>query len=109
MSAQLSGPYTSKDGTVFFIKENSLIAKLAAKKLNAKSVAIVLGKTINLHNVSKENFLQDTKWLRHELCHVQQFAQHGNFSFLIKYLWESLRNGYYNNKYEEEARAAEVV
>jgi len=92
---------------VFYIKENSLLAKLAAKKLQAKSVAMVLGKTIYLHGSSKENFLADERWVKHELCHVKQFDTHGYLTFVIKYLWESLRVGYYNNKYELEARDAE--
>ena len=93
----------------FYIKENSWLAKLAAKKLNTKTVAMVLGKTIHLHGSSKKNFLADERWVNHELCHVKQFAAHGYVMFTIKYLWESLRVGYYNNKYEVEARAAEYV
>lgn len=80
---------------------------MAALKLKSHSVAMVLGKTIHLYNVSKENFLKDDRWLKHELCHIRQFKQHGYFLFIAKYLWESLRNGYYNNRFEAEARAAE--
>ena len=91
----------------FYIKENSWLAKIAAIKLRSSSVAMVLGKTIHLHNASKEDFLQNKKWVKHELCHVQQFKQHGYLLFIIKYVWESLKKGYYNNKFEVEARAAE--
>jgi hypothetical protein len=91
----------------FLIKENSWLAKIAAKKLRASNVAMVLGKTIHLHNTTKQNFLNDKRWLKHELCHVQQFKQHGYFMFVIKYLYESIRVGYYNNKFEVEAREAE--
>lgn len=91
----------------FHIKENSWLAKIAAFKLRSRSVAMVLGKTIHLHNVSKEDFLNDSRWLNHELCHIQQFKEHGYFLFIVKYLWESLRKGYYNNRFEAEARAAE--
>lgn len=80
---------------------------MAALKLKSHSVAMVLGKTIHLYNVSKENFLKDDRWLKHELCHIRQFKQHGYFLFIAKYLWESLRKGYYNNRFEAEARAAE--
>lgn len=93
----------------FTIKENSWLAKIAAKKLGTHSVAMVLGSTIHLNNSSKEEFLQNEKWVRHELCHIRQFRQHGFFPFIIKYLWESLRKGYYNNKYEKEARQAETL
>ena len=95
------------DKVDFHVKENSWLAKIAAKKLRTSSVAMVLGKTIHLHNTSKEKFLQDTKWVKHELCHVQQFKQYGFFMFVIKYLYESIKVGYYNNKYEVEAREAE--
>lgn len=90
------------------IKENSWIAKLAAKKLRSNNVAIVIGRTIHLHRVSRQQFLQDEKWVKHEVCHLQQFKKHGKFIFIIKYLWESFLNGYYNNKYEIEAREAEL-
>ncbi|MGH2563769.1 MAG: DUF4157 domain-containing protein [Ginsengibacter sp.] len=89
------------------IKENSWIAKLAAKKIQSKNVAIVIGKTIHLYNVTKQQFLQDETWVKHEVCHLQQFERHGRFIFIIKYLWESIRHGYYDNKYEVEARRAE--
>ena len=90
-----------------YIKEHSLLAKLAAKKLGSKSVAMVLGKTIHLHNISKAEFLQNDRLLKHELCHVRQYQRHGFAGFLIKYLWESIRKGYYNNRFEVEARSAE--
>lgn len=90
------------------IKENSWIAKIAARKLRADNVAIVIGKTIHLHNVSIDRFLENKSWLKHELCHVRQFQQHGFLSFIFKYVWESMRKGYYHNKYEVEAREAEI-
>ncbi len=89
------------------IKENSRIAKLAAFKLNTNRVAIVIGKTIHLYNTTKQDFLKNDKWLKHELCHVKQFKENGYLLFIFKYLWESIKHGYYNNKYEVEARAAE--
>lgn len=91
----------------FNIKENSLFARVAAKKLKSKAVAMVLGNTIHLHNISKEDFLKNKRLVRHELCHVRQYQQHGFIGFLIKYLWESIRKGYYKNKFEVEARRAE--
>jgi len=67
---------------------------------------MVLGKTIHLSGVSRETFLQDPSWVSHELCHVRQFQEHGYVRFLWRYLLESYRNGYYNNKFEVEAREA---
>ena len=91
------------------IKENSWIARIAAKKLNAKTAAIVIGNTIHLHNTSKTDFLLNKRWVKHELCHIAQFRQYGIFNFIVMYLWESLKNGYHNNKFEVEAREAEIL
>lgn len=91
------------------IKQNSYIAKIAARKLRASNVAIVIGKTIHLYHVSKEDFLKDTKWIKHEMCHINQFKKHGFLSFILMYLWESMKHGYYKNKYEAEARNAENI
>lgn len=89
------------------IKENSFLARIAANKLGKNDVAMVLGKTIHLWNTTSAEFLKNEKWVKHELCHVQQYKQYGFFNFLLRYLWESMRKGYYNNKYEVEARKAE--
>jgi hypothetical protein len=91
----------------YYIRENSLLARIAAWKLKQDKMAMVLGKTILLHDTSKEEFLSNKKWLRHEMVHIKQFQQHGYFLFLLKYLAESIKNGYNNNKFEKEARAGE--
>ena len=89
------------------IKENSFIARIAAWKLGSKQVAIVIGRTIHLHNTNKSDFLSNIRWMRHEAAHLHQFKQYGFLSFLIRYVFESLKSGYQNNKYEIEARSAE--
>jgi hypothetical protein len=89
------------------IKENSWIARVAARKLKADKVAIVVGNTIHLHNTSRSGFLTDKKWMAHELKHVEQYRQHGYLGFVFKYLIESARKGYYNNRFEVEARESE--
>ena len=89
------------------IKENSLAARIAAWKLGSDNVALVLGNTIHLYNFSKEDFLRDKCWLAHELKHIKQFQQHGTFMFLCKYLVEWIKHGYFNNRFEIEAREAE--
>jgi hypothetical protein len=91
------------------IKEHSWLAKIAAAKLNTSRVAMVLGSTIHLHNTTAKEFLQNECWLKHELCHVRQFQQYGFLVFIIKYLWESMRKGYYHNRFEAAARAAEQL
>jgi hypothetical protein len=91
------------------IKERSFLARIAAMKLRSGRVAMVLGRTIHLHNVSSEEFLKETRWVKHELCHIQQYKKHGFVPFLAKYLWESVKHGYHNNKFEVEAREAEEI
>ncbi len=91
----------------FSIKENSNIARIAAWYLGFPSMAIVFGTTIFIWNIRKDNFLQDKKHLAHELCHVAQFKRYGFFKFIILYLLESIKNGYFNNRFEVEARKAE--
>ncbi|MBS1748567.1 MAG: DUF4157 domain-containing protein [Bacteroidetes bacterium] len=89
------------------IKERSWRARLAAWCLGVDNVAFTLGKTILLHNATKAQFLLDEKWVKHEMKHVEQFRRYGYFSFILKYTIETMRKGYYNNKYEVEARQAE--
>jgi hypothetical protein len=89
------------------IKEQSWCARLAARKLKCGTVAMVLGSTIHLWNISREEFLQRPNWVVHELEHVRQFQQYGFLRFCALYLWESIRKGYYNNRFEVAARRAE--
>jgi len=86
------------------IKEKSWVARVAAAKLKADKVAIVFGNTIHLHNTSRSEFLNDKKWVCHELKHVQQYQQNGFVGFITQYLFDSVKNGYTNNKFEVEAR-----
>jgi Domain of unknown function (DUF4157) len=45
----------------------------------------------------------DAELLLHELRHVRQFE--ANPAFPVLYLWESLRRGYFDNRFEADARA----
>jgi len=92
---------------VIKIRENSWFAKIAARRLKTSSVAMVLGNTIHLWGASKQELITNTPWCNHELKHVEQFLRYGFLNFLLLYLIESLRHGYYNNRFEKEARAAE--
>jgi hypothetical protein len=89
------------------IKENSWVAKLAAKKMKADKVAIVFGNTIHLHNTSRTEFLNDSDWVCHELKHIEQYRKNGFTGFIVKYLFDWIKNGYYNNRFEVEARESE--
>lgn len=89
------------------IKEDANVAKLAAKYMRANSLAIVFGSTVYLCNITKQQFLKDKRLFRHEVEHVIQYRRHGFLKFLFLYCRESYRKGYYENKFEKEARASE--
>lgn len=89
------------------IKENSLLARLAAWRMRTTNVAMVIGHTIHLHGVTRNEFLGRKSWLCHELRHVAQFEAFGTIGFLYRYLLETRRHGYRNNRFEVEARASE--
>jgi hypothetical protein len=44
----------------------------------------------------------DAALLLHEFRHVEQFLERR--SFPVRYIWESLRRGYHQNRYEVDAR-----
>jgi hypothetical protein len=90
------------------LKENSWLAGLAARKMKVDSVALVVGRTIHLYNISSEAFSKSPAWVRHELKHVEQFQRYGLVRFLLLYSWYSFKYGYYNNPFEIEAREAET-
>ena len=90
-----------------FIKENAWIAKIAAYRLRVPACAIVFRSTIYLCGIHRHHFLENSAWVRHEVCHVQQWKRDGIFLFFFQYIWYSLRYGYRNNPYEIEAREAE--
>jgi hypothetical protein len=89
------------------IRENSWVAKLAARKMRSPCIAIVFGRVIHLHGVSREDFLANIRWVRHEVRHVRQYRQHGFWPFLWRYLIDWVRFGYYNIPFEKDARQAE--
>lgn len=88
----------------FRIKEGSWLAALASAMLVSKRMAIVLGRTIHLFNVTREDFISNKKWLKHELCHIEQYRRYGTCRFVFMYLGETLKKGYRQNKFEVEAR-----
>lgn len=90
------------------LKENSWLARLAARKLRSGRCALVLGRTIHLFNITSAEFMSSPQLIRHELKHVEQYQRLGFLKFLALYGWYSLRYGYYHNPLEREARAAEM-
>jgi hypothetical protein len=89
------------------VVERSWLARLAALKMKAPAVALVLGKTIYLHGMSRHDLVSNPRMLRHELKHVEQYQRLGTARFVVLYLWNWLRVGYYHNPLEIEARQAE--
>jgi hypothetical protein len=65
----------------------------------ASVLGIAVGRTIFLAPATE----LDIALLLHEVAHVQQFEQVS--AFPARYLWESLRRGYHNNRFEREADA----
>lgn len=90
------------------IKEKSLWARFAAYRLKSKRAAIVIGNTIYLHNTTREEFLSNIKWVRHEVAHVLQYKNKGTIRFILSYLMESFNMGYELNRYEVEAKSKET-
>lgn len=72
--------------------------------MNVKSVALVLGYTIHVYGVNPVLLLGNRQWLAHELVHVKQFERYGFIRFLWLYMWQSVKHGYFMNRYEVEAR-----
>ncbi|UAY55198.1 DUF4157 domain-containing protein [Arachidicoccus terrestris] len=89
------------------IRQNALLAKIACKCIRQKDVALTVYKTIYLSHSTPGGFLANERWVAHELAHVRQFMTYGYIRFLVMYLAESLRKGYFQNKWEAEARAQE--
>jgi hypothetical protein len=89
------------------IKEKSLLARFAAYNLKSDKMAIVVGSTIRLHNTTKEEFLANTRWVKHEVAHVYQYKHKGFFRFIASYLLDSFSLGYEFNRYEVDARSKE--
>jgi hypothetical protein len=71
---------------------------------NASRVAMVIGKTVHLSGATREEFLADPEWVAHEEVHLRQVRDLGLPRFLFQYLVESARVGYYQNRFEVEAR-----
>jgi hypothetical protein len=89
------------------IRENSWLARIASFNMRADKLAIVFGNTIHLHNTARAEFLNDPFWVCHELKHVEQYRRYGFYGFIFRYLIESMKKEYYNNKFEVEARESE--
>jgi hypothetical protein len=86
-------------GTVRY-RRGGLPPRVAGWCLGVRSVsAITLWRTIWLG----DGAAPEAELLLHESRHVAQFG--ASKAFPLLYVWESLRRGYWNNRYEIDARA----
>jgi len=82
------------------VRRGGLPARIGGWALGRRSVAaITLWRTVFLSAEAS----CEAELLLHELCHVHQFQ--ADPAFPLRYLWESLRRGYYRNPFEADARA----
>jgi len=86
---------------------NSRLAKLLKRITGAGEYAITTSKNCCRYSCS-EDFVS-AAWRKHEETHKKQFAELGCFQFVVQYLWETVKHGYKNNKFEIEARHGETL
>lgn len=87
-------------------KYNHWLGKLFLKLFGAKtetSYAVTIGQT-TYYSCSKDE--TNLRWRKHEDCHKMQWKRDGRWTFFWTYLWQQLMGR--QNKYEAEARAAEL-
>lgn len=81
------------------LRRGGLLPRLGGWCLGRRWVdGITVGRTVWLHPTVHAS----AELLLHELCHVYQFEQVRVFP--LRYWWETLRKGYYHNKFEVAAR-----
>jgi len=51
--------------------------------------------------------LNDESLIRHEMAHIDQIQRDGKIVFALKYMFWTMKYGYWNNPYEIEAREKE--
>lgn len=90
-------------------RPKSLVARIAAWVMRAPTCAMVIGRTIHLYGAEEGELIANKAWLNHELVHVAQYRRYGLIPFIFRYIWYSIRFGYYRNPLEIEARAAEKL
>lgn len=84
---------------------DSAFAKFLAKIYGKKTWAITTSKDCCRYSCS--SFVVSEKWRKHEEKHKRQFAELGWLNFMVQYIYETIKNGYENNKFEVAARKAE--
>lgn len=91
----------------FKVVEKSKLARFAGRMSGQQDkYAITFGKTIFV-SCSKEDFLAEDWWVRHEVTHVQQYKKYGIVGFLERYIVSSIFHSYREIPFEKEAISAE--
>ncbi len=88
------------------VKEGGLVG-LLLKLFKVKGICF-FRKIYYVKGSIKDN-IQMGKFLAHELTHTLQYRREGVLPFLIKYIKETLKNGYHKSRYEEEANYYEKL
>jgi hypothetical protein len=97
LSAEVLARYPELEGVKW--RRGGLPVNIAGWFLGQRSAAaITLWRTVFL----SPSAYVDMELLLHEFRHVQQFE--ASVSFPIRYLWESARRGYFDNRFEVDAR-----
>ena len=71
-------------------------------RLHGRAVATTRRRRIYLRG-SAADFFQNTSLMLHEYCHVLRQWEPRTLT-ITRYLWECVRRGYWNNRFEIEAR-----
>lgn len=80
---------------------NSKLARFIGLFYGSSLFAIVTSR--NTCRYSCEEHLVMASWRAHEDVHKAQFARMGWLRFVGAYVWEFIKHGHENNKYEKEA------
>lgn len=72
-------------------------------RLHPRAIATTRRRRIYLRGSAQE-FFEDPWLMLHEYCHVLKQWEPGDLT-VVRYCLESLRHGYWNNRFEVEARA----
>lgn len=103
----VDAPTAVPDGTVpagVTFRSGRLIPAIGGilGRMGHPAAAVTLRRTIVVHPEVRLS----RRLLVHELTHVRQWE--ADRLFPLRYTLESIRRGYYQNRYEQEARAAEA-
>lgn len=103
----VSASYSQSVKPVKLVPHSRLAKIVGRMKGQGENYAVTIGKTIYL-SCSKEDFLSDTPWVRHEFTHIQQYKKLGVLEFAKRYLFSAIfYHSYSKIPFEKEAISAE--